>query len=71
MFQKLGGVIAGRLQLNQRLQPLVGGLLQLVNAVLVLVQPVRGDSGFGEMMHARGPDLHLDRGTEGANQRGV
>ena len=47
-------------------------LLQLGERFLVfLVQPVRGHPGLGDVMHLAGADLHLDRGAEGADQRGV
>ena len=72
VLQELDRVAALRLDLQQALQPLVGLLLQVVDAgVAALVQPVRGDAGLGDLVHVLGADLHLDRRAERAEQRGV
>ena len=60
------------LDLEQRLQPAVGLLLQLGELVgVVLVEPVRGDARLGQAVHLLGADLHLDRDAVGADQVGV
>ena len=60
------------LDLEQRLQPAVGLLLQLGELVgVVLVHPVRGDARLGEAVHLLGADLHLDRHAVGADEVGV
>jgi ketosteroid isomerase-like protein len=71
VFEELRGIARRRLELDQRLQPLVGLLLQLVDRGFVLVQPVRGDARFGDMVHVGVADLDFHRRAEGADQRGV
>ena len=66
------GVARGALDVEQRLQPLVGALLHFVDlGVGALVQPVRGDAGLGDAVHRLGADLDFDRRAVGADQRRV
>ena len=72
MLEEFGGLAAGRLQFEQRLQPAVGLVLQLgQRALVLLVQPVRGDPAFGDVVHLLGADLHFHRRAEGSDQRRV
>ena len=63
------------MQLQERLQPLVGALLDVgerravvVVGVVRFVEPVRGHTGFGDFVHVAGADLQLYRGAVGAKQ---
>ena len=72
MLQELAGITTGVLNVEQRLQPLVGALLYFVQfRITGFVQPVRGHAGLGDAMHLLGADLRLDRCAIGADQRGV
>ena len=49
-------------------RPLVGAFRR---AVASLVQPVGGDTGFGDLVHFVGADLHFNRHAEGPEQHRV
>jgi hypothetical protein len=52
VLEELAGIARGGLQLEQRLQPAVGFVLQLGEGFLVfLVEPVGGDAALGHVVH--------------------
>src|SRR6267378_4000385 len=72
VLQEFGGIARGVLDVEQRLQPLVGALLHFVDLrVGALVQPVRSDAGVGDAVHGLRADLDFDRHAVRADQRGV
>ena len=72
MFEELGRVAGLLLDVEQRLQPGMGALLQVGHVrVARLVQPVRRHAAFGGAVHLLRADLEFDRGAVGADQGGV
>ena len=70
MLKKLRRVAGLVLNIQQRLQPRMGTLLQIgESGVLVLVQPVCRNARLGHMVHFSGTNLELNRRAIGANQR--
>ncbi len=68
-FLRIAGLA---LDIEQRLQPLVRLLLNIVGVVgLVLVHPVRSHAGLGDLVHVARADLELHRRAKRAHQRGV
>ena len=61
------------LDLEQALQPAVGFALRFLEVELAarLVQPVRGDAGFGDTVHVVRAQLRFQRRAERAEQRRV
>ena len=69
VLEELARVAGVALDLQQRLQPLVGARLQLRKVgIVVLVEPVGGDAGLGNMVHLARADLKLDRRAVRADQ---
>ncbi|KAG1249073.1 hypothetical protein G6F65_019271 [Rhizopus arrhizus] len=72
VFQELTGIARLALDVQQRLQPLVRALLQVVQGqVGALVEPVRRHAFLGHMMHVARAELEFHRRAVGTHQRRV
>ena len=75
MFQEFDRTAGRLLHIEQAAQPFARRPVRLERVLRIvaarLVQPVRGDAGFGEAVHIGGADLDLDGDAVRAEQGGV
>ena len=72
VFEKFSGIPCLLLDVQERLEPTQTVFLEIGQCfVFRLVEPMGGNTGFGDVVHFRCSDLEFDRSAVWADKRGV